>query len=545
VPAASDDRLDSWKEIAAYLRRGVRTVRRWETEEGLPVHRHLHRALGSVYAFKSEIEAWRQSEPRRPGALSPAAGEPAGVAEKSIAVLPFTNLSTDPENEYFADGLTDEVTADLSKVRALRVTSRTSAMTFKGTAKDCKTIARALGVRYVLEGSVRRAGRRLRITAQLIDASTDHHLWADKYDGDVEDVFAFQERLARVIVEALKLELSADEARRLGERPIGSLPAYECYLRARQEGWRWRKDAIDHAVKLLHDGLAIVGENAGLYAALGLAHLQYREAGIDLGDGPLREAEICGRKALALEPDSSSGRRLQGWIHYARGQIQEAVHDLKAALAIDPNSADTLLLLTNCYLISGRVAAARPLIDRLLAVDPLTPVTRCLPGYADALEGHLAAAAEPYRQMFELDPGNPMGRLFYVWVLAVNGRLPDVESIVAGFPPETRDGVPARLARFLGHALAGKGPEACAVLAPEIERMATATDLFPRLLAQGYALAGMTEPALHWLAIAVDRGFINHPFLARHDPLLASLRGDVRFKDLMTIVRGRWQRFEV
>jgi non-specific serine/threonine protein kinase len=417
-------------------------------------------------------------------------------------------------------------------------------MTFKGTGKDCKTIARELGVRYVLEGSVRRAGGRLRITAQLVDASTDHHLWADKYDGDVEDVFAFQERLARVIVDALKLELSADEERRLGEHAIGSLPAYECYLRARQEGWRWRKDAIDRAVQLLREGLAMVGENARLYAALGLAYLQYREAGVDLGEAPLREAEACSRKVLAIAPESSSGRQLQGWIHYSRGRIQEAVRDLKAALAIDPNSADTLLLLTNCYLISGRVAAARPLIERLLAVDPLTPVTRCLPGYAAALEGHFAAAAEPYRQMFELDPGNPMGRLFYVWALAVNRRVRDVEAVVAGFPPETRDSVPARLARFLGHALAGQPPDACAALAPEIERMATAGDLFPRLLAQGYALAGMTEPALHWLAIAVDRGFINHPFLARHDPLLATLRGDARFEELMTSVRERWERFE-
>ena len=544
MPAASDDRLDSWKEIAAYVRRGVRTVRRWETEEGLPVHRHVHRALGSVYAFKSEIDAWRRSGPRRPQPPSIRPGIAQHGPEKSIAVLPFTNLSTDPENEYFADGLTDEVTADLSKVRALRVTSRTSAMTFKGTAKDCKTIARELGVRYVLEGSVRRAGRRLRITAQLVDASTDHHLWADKYDGDVEDVFAFQERLARMIVDALKLELSADEDRRLGEHPIGSLPAYECYLRARQEGWRWRKDAIDRAVHLLRDGLAIVGENAGLYAALGLAHLQYREAGIDFGEGPLREAEVCGRKVLALAPDSSSGRQLQGWIHYSRGRIQEAVRDLKAALAIDPSSADTLLLLSNCYLISGRVAAARPLLDRLRAVDPLTPLTRCMPGYADVLEGQLAAAVEPYRQMFEMDSGNPMGRLFYVWALAVNRRLPDVQAIVAGFPPEMWDSVPGRLARFLGDALAGQGPGACAALAPEIETMAAATDVFPRLLAQGYALAGMPEPALDWLAIAVDRGFINHPFLARHDPLLASLRGRPRFEELMETVRGRWERFE-
>ena len=550
MPAPSDDRLDSWKEIAAYVRRGVRTVRRWENEEGLPVHRHVHRALGSVYAFKSEIDAWRQSGRRRPAAAaavvpaSPGTSGRFAGAEKSIAVLPFTNLSTDPENEYFADGLTDEVTADLSKVRALRVTSRTSAMRFKGTAKDCRTIARELGVRYILEGSVRRAGRRLRITAQLVDAGTDHHLWADKYDGDVEDVFAFQERLARVIVDALALELSADEDRRLAERPIRDVHAYECYLRARQELWRWRKDAIDHAIKLLHNGLAIVGENASLYAALGLAHLQYREAGIDFGEGPLREAEVCVRKASALAPDSAAGRQLQGWIHYARARIQDAVRELKAALELEPNRADTLLLLSYCYLISGRVRAARPLIDRLLAVDPLTPMTRCLPGLADALEGHLAAAVEPYRQMFEMDPGNPMARLFYVWTLALNRRGPEIEALVAGFPVEARDEVPARIASFLANALAGDPRAASAALTPEIEALATAADLFPRFLAQGYALAGMPEPALHWLAIAVERGFINHPFLARHDPFFEGLRDDPRFQELLERVRRRWESFE-
>src|SRR5476651_2535640 len=132
---------------------------------------------------------------------------------------------------------------------------------------------------------------RLRITAQLIDASTDDHVWADTFDGTVDDVFTFQERMARVIVDALELRLSTDEERRLAARPIGNVHAYECYLRARQEGWRWRKDAIDHAVQLLHNGLAIVGDNAGLYAALGLAHLQYRDAGIDVGERPLDEAE--------------------------------------------------------------------------------------------------------------------------------------------------------------------------------------------------------------------------------------------------------------
>ena len=540
------DRLDSWKEIATYLNRGVRTVRRWEEEEGLPVHRQVHRTQGSVYAYKSEIEAWRQSGLRVPAARSPVVASPAAHPGpgKSIAVLPFTNLSTDPENEYFADGLTDEVTADLSKVRALRVISRTSSMTFKGTAKDLKTIAGELGVRYVLEGSVRRAGDRLRITAQLIDASTDDHLWTDKYDGTVEDVFAFQERLARVIVAALELRLSTDEERRLAERPVANVQAYECYLRARQELWRWRKDAIDRAVDLLHEGLRIGGDSAGLYAALGLAHLQYREAGVDLGPSPLREADVCAQKVFALAPASAAGLQLRGWIDYSRGRVQEAVRGLKAALEIDPNSADTLGLLSNCYLISGQVDAARPVIARLLAVDPLTPVNRCMPGFADIMEGEFAAAVEPYRQMFELDPGNPLTRLFYLFVLILNQQTDAVRTIAATFPAEVRDSIPGRLASFLTHAFEGNLEGVHAAVSADVEAVASASELFPRILAQGYALAGVPDRALYWLEIAISRGFINYPFLAQHDPCFQRLRKDPRFVRLTAIARDRWERFE-
>ena len=537
MPDSPDDRLDSWKEIAAYLKRGVRTVRRWEHEEGLPVHRQVHRVLGSVYAFKSEIESWRQTSRNK-------SSKDSSVSRiKSIAVLPFTNVSTDPENEYFADGLTDEVTADLSQIGSLRVISRTSAMTFKRTTKDVSTIARELGVQYLLEGSVRRAGDRLKITAQLIDAATDDHLWADKYDGSVEDVFAMQERLARVIVEALELRLTADEHRRLGGRPIANVHAYECYLRARQEAWRWRKDAIDHAIQLLHNGLALVGDNARLYAALGHAYLQYREAGIDLGEGPLDRAEDCARKAFALEPESASGLQLRGWIHYSRGRIQQAVRDLRAVLETEPNNADTLLLLINCYLISGRVPAARPLIERLLAVDPLTPLTRCMPAFADAMDGNFATTLDPYRQMSDMDPGNPMARLFFIWALALNDRADEIDAVLEGFPSEVRETVPARLAFFLARALEGNAGDAHAAVTEEIQEVATAGDVFPRILAQGYAVAGMPDRALHWLAIAVDRGFINYPFLARHDPFLKGIRGEPRFQKLLETVRERWEKF--
>ena len=543
VSTSDDDRLDSWKAIATYLSRGVRTVRRWERLEGLPVHRHVHRVLGSVYAFRSEIDAWRRTDARR------APARPATALAirqtKSIAVLPFANLSVDPENAYFAAGLADEVTADLSKVRALRVISRTSSMRFKDTTKDMTTIARELGVRYVLEGSVRRASGRLRITAQLIDAAADDHVWADKYDGAVEDLFAFQTRLVRTIVDALELRLSGDEDRRLGERPIANLHAYECYLRARQEGWRWRRDSIDHAVRLLRNGLDLVGDNAELYAALGLAHLQYKEAGIDVGERPLEEAERCARQVLALDAASAPGLQLRGWIHYARGRVQEAVHDLKAALEIDASNADTLGLLSNCYLISGQVAAARPLIARLIAVDPLTPLNRCMPGFADIMEGSFATAVEPYRRMLDMDPGNPMARLFYVWVLLLNRNTDAVAPVLEAFPIEVRDTLPARLAFFLAHALDGDLKGIDEIVTPELETAAAATDVFSRMLAQGYAAAGVTERALSWLEIAVGRGFINYPFLARYDPFFQSLRKQPRFERVLLTARGRWERFEL
>jgi TolB-like protein len=538
MAAIAGDRLDSWKEIAAYLNRSVRTVKRWEHEEGLPVHRHIHHTQGSVYAHKSEVDAWRENARR----VEPAA--PRDAEWKSIAVLSFTNLSNDPDSEYFADGLTEEVTASLSKVHSLRVTSRTSSRALRDTGKGAKAIAAQLRVRYLLEGSIRRAGNQLRVTAQLIDAPNDEHLWAETFDGTLEDIFAIQEHIARLIVDALKLRLSASEQERLSERPIDNLPAYECYLRARHEGWRWRRDSIDRAVHLLQEGLKMIGDNARLYAALGLAYLQYREAGIDLSDRPLTEAEACVAKVFALDPKSASGLQLRGWIHYSRAEIQDAVRDLKAALEAEPSNADTLLLLTNCCLISGRVAVARPLIARLLTIDPLTPVTRCMPAFADLLEGHFAAAVEPYRLMFEMDSSNPMARLFYMWVLILNGRDAGAEQLVTEFPREVRGTVPARIAFFLSFAIAGKQQEAVATITRDIEAVATATDLFPRFLAQGFAFMKMPEPAMRWLRVAVDRGFINYPFLAHHDPFFSALRDDPQYIRLLEDVRERWEAFE-
>lgn len=200
--------------------------------------------------------------------------------KKSIVVLPFENISSDPEQEYFSDGLTEEIITDLSHIQDLLVISRNSAMTFKGTNKKVKEIANDVNVQYALEGSVRKAGNNLRISAQLVDATTDTHLWTDKYDGTIDDIFDIQEKVSRSIVNALKVKLSPIEDKRITENPINNIQAYECYLKARQEMWKWTKDGLDQAKTLIDKGLQILGDNELLYSAKGIIYLQYINFGI-------------------------------------------------------------------------------------------------------------------------------------------------------------------------------------------------------------------------------------------------------------------------
>jgi len=236
------------------------------------------------------------------GPISHAAPE-----EKSIVVLPFDNLSPDPDQEYFADGLTEEIISDLAKIRELRVISRNSAIKLKDTDKDTRTIGREFGVQYLLEGSVRKAGNNLRITAQLIEAANDRHLWAEKYGGTLDDVFDIQEQVSGSIVDALRLELGPASDGRPLKRPIENVHAYECYLRARQENYRFTEEGCDRALELIRTGLELAGDNAALQALMGLVYWQYINIGVNPAefDGYLEKAEKCANRALELDPTSS------------------------------------------------------------------------------------------------------------------------------------------------------------------------------------------------------------------------------------------------
>jgi TolB-like protein len=310
-------------------------------------------------------------------------------ASHSIAVLPFRNLSADEENEYFSDGLTEEVISDLSKITVLRVISRISSMRLKGTDKDLSAIRRELNVRYVLEGSVRKAGLQIRITAQLTDAETDSLLWSEKYKGTVEDIFEIQERVARSIVDALRLKLTQEEDRRLGEHPIGNIVAYDAYLKARKDIWSFSKGRLDSAVTNLQKALDISQDNIVLNRGMGIAVWQYVNMGHTSDSSYLDRAEEYARKLQKLDPGGPHAPALFGFIAAQRGNIREWVRKLRHAVALDPQDPDCLIFLSAGLIYAGKTEEAGSIIQKLESIDPLWDMLYWVKSHLECVSGRI------------------------------------------------------------------------------------------------------------------------------------------------------------
>jgi serine/threonine protein kinase len=465
----------------------------------------------------------------------------------TVVVLPFANVTAEQETDHFADGLTDEVITDLSMIKTLRVISRQSAMRLKGTEKDLRTIARELGARYVLTGSIRRAGSALRITAQLVDARIDAQLWADKFNGTLEDVFEIQERLSRQIVDALRLRLTPAEDRRLAERPIADVRAYEYYLLARQEIWSFNTQSLDHALQLVRRAEDIVGDNELLFVAEGLIYWQHVNVGIvpvSQYDEYLRKAEACAAKVFALNPESSKGHGLRGAIRHNRADPNGAARDYKKALVLDPNDPEALLWLGYHYAASGRSDLARALMDRLQQVDPLTSITLTMYGMVSMFDGNYREALTWTQRAVEIDPANPTSRMIHALMLAANGRR---EEGVAMLDAVARDGSAmawARLAPAMACALRGQRDELLRIMTPELRAAAAWDEIFAWWVADCFALVNESETAIDFLERAVEFGFINAPWLSKYEPFLANLRGEPRFGRLMERVTRAWVAFQ-
>jgi TolB-like protein/predicted Zn-dependent protease len=494
--------------------------------------------------FKSLQWATRSPEARKEDIREFA---PSAVkSEKSIVVLPFKNISPEEGQEYFSDGITDEVIADLSGVRALRVISRSSAMTYKDSTKTVPEIARELNVRYVLEGSVRKSGDNLRITAQLIEAGRDTHLWSEKFVGSLADIFDIQEKVSRAIVIALKQELAPDEERTMTDRPIQNLRAYECYLRARRDMYQCSKESMDRALQSLTYALKIYGESPLLYAAMGLVHLQLYNTGFRADEETLKKAEQYLQKIISLEPESSHRYHLMGTIERTQGDPQKAVRSLKKAADLDPNDPDVLGWLG--YLLSlhmGRPDLGKKHIKRLIEIDPLVAWNYYVASVYYLARGKMDRALSMIRRAVQMDPEDRKFRFWESWYLAAEGRTQEAIAVINRSVVKSPPDRVVLLSVLWEHALQGEKDKALKLLAkPKREPLWNDPEA-PWFIAGCFALLGEKSEALSWLERAAARGWINHPLFTRIDPFLASIRGEERFRKLMERVQHEWENFTV
>lgn len=460
-----------------------------------------------------------------------------------IVVLPFVNMSPDPDNEYFSDGLTEEVISQLSQIRALRVISRTSAMRLKGSDEDLRMISRRLGVRYVLEGSARKSGDDLRISTQLVDAGADQHMWAETYEGTVTEVLQIQQRVAEAVASALRIELSPGEQRELGRRGLEDPIALESYLRARHEMWSFSKEGLERARRHILNALDLVGDDELLLATLGQIHVWFLQTGVGPDPEHLDRASDCADAIFRIEPESRHGNRLRGFVEFQRGNLNGARSSLQISLKANPDDPDALATLGYIFCLAGREERGLAFFERLLAVDPLTPLNHAMPGFAAILQGRFSDAIEPYRTFLRMEEDGAFAMMNWVWVLALNRRIeeaaPTVRSLSAKYP-----GSPfASTAESLFHGFRGEPVAALEAISPALREAARHTEMFARFLAECLALGGDADGALDYLGQAVELGLAHHPFLSRIDPSFQDIRGEARFQELMERVEAKWRNF--
>jgi TolB-like protein/class 3 adenylate cyclase/tetratricopeptide (TPR) repeat protein len=456
----------------------------------------------------------------------------------SIAVLPFVNMSRDDENEYFADGLAEELLNVLSKIRSLRVASRTSAFSFKGKDVDIPTIAQKLNVATILEGSVRKAGKRVRITAQLIQVATDSHLWSEIYDRELEDIFAVQEDIAQSVVKELRAAL-------LGEKPDASAraavnaevkaaakgrgenaEAYRLYLQGRFFEDRSNREGIEKAIDYFRQALELDPQYALAWA--GLARAYSDQAGsswlpIAEGFGKAREAA---QRALELDPDLAEA-------HAAMGEIctlhdwdwRGADQSFKRALELAPGNAR---ILRNAALLAGdlgRVQEAIEILRRAAALDPLgVSVHRSLARRCHAA-GLLDEAEAAARKVLEINPHGARNHFLRGLILLAQGRPDEAQEV---FQAEVHDTFRLLGLSMVHHAL-GRDAESRAALQALVDKDADGSGY---QIALGHAYRGETDLAFEWLERAYRQ---RDPGLSimKVEPMLRGLHADPRWQPFL------------
>lgn len=477
-------RLDSWKEIAAYLGREVRTVQLWEKSEGLPIHRHQHSRQGSVFAFRAELDAWREA---RRSAPAEAAKRPTvwwaaaaivilaglgfwawrawhgnGEAITSVVVLPFADFSPQHDQEYFSDGLTEELIDALSRVPNLRVVARTSAFAFKGRPKDIREIGKQLNVGAVIEGSVRKAGDQLRITAQLNRVSDGTHLWSRTYDRQLRDIFAVQREISQSIANELRATPSAPS-----RDPTRDVEAYRLYEEARYLFTKFEPPASNlKAIERYEQAIARDPKFALAYAGLSEAYAYLAENFVMAPKEVMPKAKAAAEKAVELDPNSAEAhtalaavkldydwdqegasreiRRAleihpglswaQHWYAHsleAQGKYDEALKQFYVALEADPLSIPIYWDIGTELIAQKRFDEALRHLGKASELFPNVPIFLFETGTAQFGKGNRAAGDRVIEQLKAMGPevlNDPMFIVFFGMVDVLEGRTAEARA---------------------------------------------------------------------------------------------------------------------
>ena len=536
------DRLDSWKEIATYLRRDVRTVQRWEKKEGLPVYRHQHDKLGSVYTFRAELTEWFNT--RQPaGAVVGATSQQKQSDKIKLAVLPFGNLSGNQEDDYFSDGLTEEMTTQLTRLQPaeLAVIARTSAEHYNSTRKSLEQMKRELGVDYVLEGKVRRDGKRVRITARLSEIQDQTQMWAETYERDLSDVLSVQAEIAQAIAGEINLALNLSESSRLSDLQRGQRrvepAAYDAYLKARYHLHAMSPAEISKSIEDFERALQVDPNYAPAHAGLASAYALLAIAPFDLlpPHQAMPKAETAARKSLELDDSLAEAHAALALVnHHYHWNWKAAEAGYKRAIDLNPDYAAAHYWYSWLLLALGKRSEALEEIERTMLIVQQTDPHRLVAVHATRAQAYyfgreFQRAIEECEKALELDPEHFM--LHFILGRAYMRMGNHVRAIAQLKLAKTVDFPLMGAALGLAYAVSGRKDQTQKI-AEAFKAAAKKRYIPPTYFGMLYAGLGDKDKALEWLEKAFQERADGLTWL-NVEPMLDDMRSDPRFQDLI------------
>lgn len=519
------DRLDSWKEICTYLGRDRRTLGRWERERGMPVHRIPGGNKPRIFALTSEIDVWLRSGASGPASSTREALEPDAPV---VAVLPFLILAGDKESEYFGDGLADDVINALTRIPDLKVMARTSSFAFRGKDRDVRRIGAQLGASVLLEGSLRRAGSRIRVSAQLVATTDGCHLWSDTFDRELIDIFAIQDEIADAIARALRSRLVD---RRRARRAPPSMDAWELWLKGRSTVLTYTPDAMLRAGECFQAALRVDPSFAQPH--LGIAEMvwQATEFGLLPVRTGLAQVRAATDRALALDDSLGEAHALDGVL---RGLLDfdwdAAKRSFERALAENPSSGEVRRRYAWSYLAPrGNVAKADHVLDELVRLDPLSPVLLMSSGLLKFSRHDFAGAASCFRSALAFLPSLWWARYFLGSMAIFSGDtargLTLCEEALHSYPGPVADGARAAISGFAGD------PYRAREILARLLRENEVAPISPVAIAWA-CIGAQDDRVFEWLGRCVDD---REPVILHfpHMPIYDGLRTDPRFEAML------------